>query len=386
MKVLSIANISNFEDINSDSGYIFNYLLAEEFKKNKNEFAIVLPEGLINHQRFKGCRIYYSKIGTTKYSSRFAFEWDSFNKIIEDYKPDLIFLNQCELTSALKSLLISSNNSHIKLLTYCHYPALHVNASGDPILDYSLNNCELCSTIIFNILSAINIADYFVTQSNFAKNLLIKFAEKHNFQLKKCIHVVPPPLDPSLYQKKYKKCSTSNKIIYNHRLYKSYGTEFLENAIDSIKKYDFIILDPMSNRSKNRINLNNSPAEFVEKIKNNYNIKIYNGSTSRQDYKKYLGMGDVGLACYRPACVWSMSAVDCICMGVPVVAPDFASYVEFIPQILRFNSLMEMERIICKLFTDNDFYKKAIQESRKILKDLFPNKIFERFNKIICEG
>ena len=383
MKILSIANISNFDDINSDSGYIFNYLLANEFIKDNNEFAIVLPVGLNNVENFKDCKIYYSDIGTTKYSSRFAFNWDSFAEIINEYNPDLIFLNQCELTSAIKALLISNKNYKTKILTYCHYPALHVDESQKSILDYSLNNEGLCETIIYNILTAVNVADFFVTQSNFAKNLLMDYAAQHNVELRKEIHIITPPLDPTFYNKKERDFSSGNNIVYNHRLYQSYGTEFLTSLIKSNSAKQFLVLDPMSNRAKNRTQFNNTPFEFVQSLKSLDNVKVFNGSESRLKYKEYIENGDIAVGCYRKACVWSMAAVDCLSVGIPVVAPNFAAYPEFIPDYLRFNSLEEANRIIDKLFKDKDFYKKAVIDSRKVLDDLHPNRIHQKFKEMI---
>lgn len=383
MKILSIANISNFDDINSDSGYIFNYLLANEFMKDKNKFAIVLPEGLNNVEKFKDCKIYYSNIGTTKYSSRFAFNWDSFVKIINDFCPDLIFLNQCELTAAIKALLISNKNSKTKILTYCHYPALHVDENQNSILDYSLNNEGLGETIVYNILTAINVADIFVTQSEFAKRLLVNYAQQHNIGLKKNIHIIPPPLDPEFYISTFKECASENNIVYNHRLYQSYGTEFLSSLIKTNQNKQFLVLDPMPNRAKNRVQFNNTPAEFVQSLKLIKNVSVFNGSESRLKYREYLKAGDIAIACYRKACVWSMAAVDCLCVGIPVVAPNFAAYPEFIPEYLRFNNLEEANIIIDRLINDKDFYKISILESRKILNNLHPNKIYQRFKKLI---
>ena len=383
MKILSVANISNFDDINSDSGYIFNYLLAKEFIKDNNEFAIVLPVGLNNIENFKDCKIYHSDIGTTKYSSRFAFNWDSFSNIINEYKPDLIFINQCELTSAIKALLISNKNNQTKILTYCHYPALHVDENQKSILDYSLNNEGLGETIIYNILTAVNVADFFITQSNFAKNLLIDYAGQHNVELGKEIHIIPPPLDPTFYNKKERDFVRGSNIVYNHRLYQSYGTGFLTSLIESNCDKQFLVLDPMPNRAKNRTQFNNTPSEFVQSLKTVKNVEVFNGSESRLKYKQYLENGDIAVACYRTACVWSMAAVDCLCVGIPVIAPNFAAYPEFIPDYLRFNSLKEANIIINKLFKDKDFYKKAIFESRKVLDGLHPNMIYQKFKEII---
>lgn len=389
MKVLSIINISNYEDILSDSGFIFNYILASMFVKDKSEYAIVLPSQVKSCEKFANCKIYYSDIGTTKYESRFCFNWNNFKKIILDFEPDLIFLNQCELTAALKGLLISIKKENIKILTYCHYPALHIDENNNPILDTSLNNNNLGQNIIFNILSAVNIADIFVIQSQFAKNLLFNYAKKHNFNFNKNINVIPPPLDEALYNPKpigLKKYGKEEFLaVYNHRLYKTYGADFIIKLIQNNPQNKFIVCNPMANRSKERNNYNSTPVENYEKLVSMQNVIGVNGSESREKYKECLQYGQVGIGCYRKACVWSMSVIDCFCVGIPVIAPNFAAYVEFVPEFLRFNNIQEASQLLQKLSSDKNFYKQAIKESREILKKLTPSHIYSQFKKLICE-
>lgn len=378
MRILSFVNISNFEDINSDSGYIFNYLLAEQFIKDGNEFAVIIPSKLKCEEKFKQCKVYQSDIGVNKYSSRFSFNWNALLEIIKDFSPNLIFLNQCELTSALKALLVSNKLNDIKILTYCHYPSLHVDSEGKAMLDYSLNNFGLGQSIVFNILSAVNVADYFVIQSDFAKKLLLDYANQHNFNLEKEIHVIPPPLDEFLLNKKPKRFSQKPNIIYNHRLYKSYGTDFLVSLVKDLH-CNFYILDPMHNRGKERSYFNSSPNEYSELLKSFDNVKVFNGSESRSKYKKYLKQGNIAVGCYRKACVWSMAVVDCLCIGIPVIAPNFAAYPEFIPSILTFNNKEEAEDLIKKLSSDKEFYEYAVACSREILTNLMPKNIYKKF-------
>ena len=46
MKILSYLNVSNVDDIESDSGYIFNYTIAAEFLSKGIEFDIIVPQEL----------------------------------------------------------------------------------------------------------------------------------------------------------------------------------------------------------------------------------------------------------------------------------------------------------------------------------------------------
>ena len=163
MKILSYLNISNVNDIECDSGYIFNYTLYNSFAKDKIDFKIILPEELQEQKmRFSNRDVFFTDMGKTKYKTRYFFPWDEMYRIILDFVPDVIFINQSELTSSIKALLIENNLSKIKLVTYCHYPALHIDALGNSIIDYTLNDGNIGQSIVYNILSAINIADFFV--------------------------------------------------------------------------------------------------------------------------------------------------------------------------------------------------------------------------------
>lgn len=382
MKILSFLNVSNFEDINSDSGYIFNSLLSNEFIREGNEFGIILPIGLKNLDKFKGCQIYHANIGITKYESRFNFVWKDILKIILDFNPQVIFLNQCELTAALKALLVTNNLNNIKVATYCHYPTIHVGQRNKAIIDYTLNNNNIGEAISFSVLAAVNIADVFIIQSEFARNLIKDYAKAHNFLLRKKIHIVPPPYDPFLYKKLEKKEKNSNIVIYNHRLYKSYGTDKLFEIIKNNPANIFYVLNPMSNRSQQRKNLNDSPSENIEKLNKISNVKIIDGS-DRNAYKSALSQGKVAIACHRKACVWSMSAIDCLSLNVPVIAPDFAVYKEIIPKFLRFKTIKESKILINKLLIDKNFNLYAVKQSRLILKKLSPSVISKKILKLL---
>lgn len=384
MKILSVLNVSNFEDINSDSGFIFNYLLANEIVKDNNEFAIVLPHGTAKIEKFVKSKIFYATMGKTKYESRFCFDYQNFKKILLDYQPDYIFLNQCELATSIRALLISNCLNNIKIISYCHYPAIHLDEQNNTIFDSSLNDCNLCEAIIFDIFNSINNSDIFAIQSNFAKELLLNMASKYNIALNKEIHVIPPPYDSYMYQDiNMDNVLNNNNIIYNHRLYKSYGTDKLLEIIESNQNKKFLVTNPMTNRSKERARFNRTPQEYAENLLKYRNVTIVNGSESRHKYKEYLQKGRIAIAPSRKACVWSMSAIDNICIGIPVIAPNYASYVEFIPDYLRFETIKEANILIKKLFEDDVFLEKAICDSRKILVDISPSVIYYKLKNML---
>lgn len=380
MKFLSLINISNKDDINSDSGYIFNKILGEELFNKNHDVIYILPNELKNVEFFLGSKIYYANIGTTKYECRFSFDWVGLKKIIEYEKPDYILLNECELAVALKALLVTINQNDIKIISYCHYPALIVN-NGFVNLDESLNDYNICERIVFDILQSVNISDAFFIQSDFAKRLIEKASEKYNIELKKPINVLPPPLDT--YFIEYSDNFDKEPILYNHRLYENYGTEKFINITNKYKNYHFVVANPMPNRYKSRMFSGDFPEKAVEKLNNEDNVDIRNGSINRKIYKDIIKECCFALAPYRSACVWSMSVIDCISMNVPVVAPNIAFFKDFVPKELRYNNDKEFNDILLKLKSNKDYYSTVLKKERIKLNDLFPESICNDFLKIL---
>ena len=150
MKILSYLNVSNVDDIESDSGYIFNYTLAAEFHSRGIEFDIIFPQELFGKvDNISSSHQHFIKMGHTKYEVRYNFAWTDVKRLIVKIHPDVLFLNQAELTAHVKALLVEVGwDKTTKIVSYCHYPALHINDTGEPCVDYSLNNGGLAEDII----------------------------------------------------------------------------------------------------------------------------------------------------------------------------------------------------------------------------------------------
>ena len=113
--------------------------------------------------RFNLEKCFYVDMGVTKYEARYRFDWSNVEKIIHETKPDIVFNNQVELSSAFRALL-DKNNFDAKLFTYCHYPAIHIDDLKDVIIDKSLDSIGLGENIICNILCSVNISDAFILE------------------------------------------------------------------------------------------------------------------------------------------------------------------------------------------------------------------------------
>lgn len=382
MKILSYLNISNIDNISCDSGYVFNYAISRALKKRGVDFKIILPIELVGkNKKFDEEDCYYAQMGCTRYEVRYRFDWKSICDIIRGEQPDIIFVNQPELVATFKALLLENDFNHIKIFAYCHYVALHVDTENNPIIDYTLNNSMLGENIIYNILTAINISDFFAIQSQFASNLLINYARIHNFKINKRVYILHPPLDEDLLTGDFV-FKTGKYILYNHRLYESYGTSFFVDFVDYHVEYNFIVANPMCNRSSARRKFNSSPEKYNTILAGKSNVKLINGG-ERCAYRDAIDMCRCAIVPYRTACVWSMSIADCYCRYVPVVAPKIGFYEEFVPSDLLFCTKQEESEIINELLVNDDFWLKSVKQCREFLQKIVPETIIDNFLNIV---
>lgn len=73
--------------------------------------------------------------------------------------------------------------------------------------------------------------------------------------------------------------------------------------------------------------------------------------------------------------LWSMASMDCMGMGVPVVAPRYAAYPEFIPSALLYDNMQHAERILNRLLDDEEFWLKCSFECTQQSRNLVPETI-----------
>ncbi len=385
MKILSILNLSNKEKAGADSGVIFNRLFFGELVKHGFKCTIASPIKF-NVPNIKNA---FYEPGSSKYDVRFRFDWDFHKKLLQREKPDLVFVNQVELTSNYRALLVTTG-SHAKIATYCHYlPIIEVQPNRI-VWDSSLNHNNLAKVILFQTFNAYEQADYFFVTSDFSKGLLIKAAKQFNITLnKKKILVLPCPTDPYFVTEEKRDFSTAKQVLYNHRLYKQYGTEFLIQLIKDLQDENikFIITDFFSKRNADRKRLEKTVDEYKKQLSKYKNVVFKIDGDNRESYKhKIVLKACIGLAPYRVNANWSMGSVDCLGVGIPVVAPNLATFPEFVPSRLLFNNKREAIRLIKKLLTEKEFWESCSEECKKKVKKFLPNVMAEKFINYISYG
>lgn len=365
MKIITFLNVSNRSRIQADSGYIFYDLLSPFFSKN-NEFYFVSPEPLSDKKSFFIKREY----GFNKYEVRFSFDWEYYSGLISMICPDIIIVNQVELVPHFRAV-VEALGIKTAVVSYAHYIPFLL-ADGKIIYDDSLNNSGLGIAVCNAFLSGLVLSDLVFTHSAFSKNMLMDFLKQKNVLYDKSrIIINPPPFDTLLIDNNQKH---TNEVIYNHRLYKHYGSDFfyeLANFMSEIDSINIKVLDVLGERSEIQDRMDPSVTIIRKKLKGLANVTFINDTYDRKKYKKELKNSFFSIAPYRLNCIWSMSCIDSLGMGVPVISPNIAWYKEIIPSSLRFNNIVEAKSIIYRLY-DNDFWNECSSMAQNSIKRYSP--------------
>ena len=371
--VLALLNVSNHDDLACDSGYIFLRLLAEGLRGEGATLAVVgLNTGVID-----GVVGYSSATSRTKYESRFSFDWGVVAMAIRETRPEVVLVGQPEHGSAVRAILEEARHP-ARLVTYCHYlPAgSGRTSSGRPSLDPSLNDGGLGLPIQLAVIGSCHVSDRVLVQSEYAARRLHELADAFGVPLPSgLVGIAPPPYDPELLSDG--PALPPARLLYNHRLYRHYGTDFLVDLAEVLAErveHELIVLDVLANRSLTRHTLDPYVRDAVGRLRGISTVRIVPGIGDRPAYRDLLHSVRVGLAPYRRASVWSMSTVDCLGMGVPVVAPALACFPEIIPRGQLYHDVSEAADQVATLLESADAWRTASERARAAVESLTPER------------
>lgn len=384
MKILSFLNVSNRQKIDADSGYIFFNILSPFFSQGENSFTFVAPISLDDpfskHIPFE--------FGNNKYSVRFNFPWEKIINIFEEEKPDVVIVNQIELIPNYKAVLETIDLKAI-IIGYAHYIPFGIDDFGNTYLDPTLNNRGIGESIKLLFMAGLQSADLVFTHSKTSLALIQKL--HMDLSIDYCDEkfvINPPPRDPKFVSTS--NTPIKNKVSYNHRLYANYGGDFfvdLANLLTRKFPINLNVFDVLGERSKERINLDPSVEIVKEKLSRLPRVNIID--TDRGSYREELKGTLFAIAPLRKNAVWSMSCIDAMGMGIPVIAPKISWFDEFFPDHLKFDSLESAVSLVDKLLTDKLFWEKASAESIRKTEELIPvniaNKFITNFERVLLE-
>jgi hypothetical protein len=327
------------------------------------------------------------EVGSDKYDVRFRFDWDSLGRLLKTEKPDVVFAHQVELTSHFRALIVALGLD-ATLVTYCHYwPIYTIAGDGEIEWDPSLNHSNLAQVILLRILSAALTSDYFFVTSEYARSLLMEAARRYNVDVEpEKVHVLPCPADPDFLSTKPRELLGTKKVLYNHRLYRQYGTEFFIDIASYFEgsEVEFVVTDFFSYRGASRKALDPYIDAYRSKLRSMKNVTIREDGDIREVYRTDILLKvDLGVGPYRLNANWSMSAVDCLGLGIPVIYPNIASFPEFVPKALLFRSKDEAIALMTRLLSNREFWTLCSRQSQAKVLRFTADNICTEFLKIL---
>jgi glycosyltransferase involved in cell wall biosynthesis len=228
-------------------------------------------------------------------------------------------------------------------------------------------------------------SDINVIGSNFGKEIFLKASL--NQKLADKIIVIPPPTNVVL-NNNFIECTKNSKILtlmYNHRLYKHYGTIKIFEELKKINKdipFKVIVTDPTANRSILRNNIDRSVLE-IKKYLNELDFVEIKHFKTQSEYITILNSIDIGLGHLRKGALWSMSIADMMANGIPVLGFNNGGISEIIQdKNLLFNSLSQFNRILRQLLIDEEFRTKKGQNALALTKIFNTNEVVNNFESV----
>ena len=373
MRLLYLLNISNPDRLSSDSGFIVAELLLAALADLGADIILAAPA------RVTDDRVFFERTALpgTKYRARFGADAEQLADVIRRAAPDVVVVNQIENAPAVRAALLEAGVDAL-VAGYAHYLPFSVTDLGAVHLDPSMDDAGLGPAVLLAFCAGLAACDRVLVHSGVASAWTLALAERHGIELADRLAVVPPPRDerlvrdPSGTETSWAAPLTG---IYNHRLYRHYGTARftrLAARLTAETAVELMVTDLFGQRSAARVRLNPSPEFHRAQLAAVPGVRVVSDDGDRAHYRKLLAGSHFGIAPMRAGCPWSMSVIDCQAMSLPVLAPRTGWFAEHIDEELLFDTVEGAIEIVRRLATDEEFYQLQAKRAHAATAGLTP--------------
>lgn len=395
VKILTVIFPSNYPNFAADSIFAFNRILFSSLIESNAKVEVIAVGSSNMPEIHEKVRIIRLDLGVSKFSVRFNFPWDEMRHILNDVRPDICLINMPEQSAAFALLIKEELHLNCKLISYVHYiPALPVQEISEITYEASMNENGLCKIVLMRLLEGMIASDLTLIGSQFAVNLIRKVGKAllHDALDINPIQILPPPVDFKEVNIEQKQdVSEPFSFVYNHRLYDDYGTKslFFNLLTDiyemDIKPFTIIVTNPTEGRDPARSRLNPAVEENLAAIKSLPFVTVQHFQ-NRSEYMLCLKSSRAGLAPLKSHALWSMSVMDVLACGRPVLAFDIAAFSEMgLDKNLLAKDDLEFKNAFCSLLSrkDDDYLEREQQHYSSIAKQFSGTSIARRFMELI---
>jgi glycosyltransferase involved in cell wall biosynthesis len=338
LRILTIISPSNYPNFQADSIFVYNKILFEALLQSDDKVEVIVagsPEMPSLHPRARFIPI---NVGVSKFEVRLNFRWDEMRDLLLKTQPDVCLVNMPELASAFAVLIKDDLHLPCKLVSYVHYvPAIPSSTTPDGLVyEASMNEHGHGPVLLTRLLQGVIASDLTLIPSNFGVKLLSQVAARllHTPLGEVAIKVLHPPVDFDEVNKGRGEAEPTAvpRFVYNHRLYDEYGTHLIFNLLSDIyegedKPFEVLVTNPTEGRGSERNRLNPVVDKNLNQIRELPFVRIQHFS-NRRAYIGALSESWAGLAPHKPHALWSMSVMDVLACGRPVLSYNIAAFNE----------------------------------------------------------
>lgn len=396
-RILTVIYPSNYPNFASDSIFTFNRILFGALLKSNEKVEVIAVGSPKMPQLHPSIKTIPLELGISKFQVRFDFPWSEIRYLLNDIRPDICLINMPEQSAAFALLIKEELNLPCKLISYVHYiPALPATKISDSdtsqriTYETSMNKTGLCKVLLTRLLEGVIASDLTLTCSGFAARLIqqVKSNLLHKSLDIAPIQILSPPVDFNEVNKGYtQNVHQSLQFIYNHRLYDDYGTKHIFNLLKDVYEMDIspftvILTNPTEGRDPERSLLNPAVDRNLATLKSLPFVKVQH-SENRNHYIHTLRKSSGGIAPIKPHALWSMSVMDLLACGRPVLSFNIAAFSNMgLPKNLLVENDIDFKSAFISLFFNGDLDEKQ-EDYRRIAEQFNGSSTAHRFMKLV---
>jgi glycosyltransferase involved in cell wall biosynthesis len=334
-RLLSLVYPSNYPNFEADSIYTFNRVLLTSLVNN-GAFDVHIG-GPSAFPAFDD-RVHVHSFGTgiNKFHVRFGCAWDELVALIRDVRPAVILVHMPEQAAAVSVIVRDLLGLDATVVSYVHYvPTRGDAATKDEVFEESMDLHGHGWLVLARLLEGVAASDLVLTCSDFGVRLITRLAKRflgRSIQLPPMLSL-PPPIDESEFVLANSMEPVDEPLlVYNHRLYNEYGAHvifpLLTEAYDKTSRgFRVLVTNPTEGRDLSRSALNPHVEANLRAVQDLPFVDCHH-YFDRTAYIQAIGASWGGVAPFKLNALWSMSAMDVLAAGRPVVAFDVAAFRE----------------------------------------------------------
>ena len=282
-------------------------------------------------------------------SGRWRVEHDQAVWALRQVRPAVVVAGQVETAPGIRAAL-RAVGSHAVMAAYCARLPFSLDEHGTPCPDPRWPGCAPGWPAVLAFFTGAVACQRVLVSSVAAVRTVTEVAARIGMDLGNRLRVVAPPADPRM-ARGLAPANTSGELIgiYHHQT---------GPATRWFMRLSRMLADTTPARVRVIAPSGHSRAWLAE-LGGASNVEVVSDLGNRRRLRSLLAAARFAIVPPYAGAVLPMPVVDCLSMGVPVVAPRRAGLWELTDPVLRFDSVQQAAAIVHRLAVDPDFAGQA---------------------------